>query len=176
MGLRSLGFVLVVLLLLASVGTATEETGKIDAVETTETEAVVPRPSIPPLKRFVVDEIASNHTLVRKELVGRGWVEPTRAAKKRSSWSGSGGATAHFLWTWSIDRTRAAPAGQIVNHFPHFSEIGTKIGLLKNLYALHQEAEARLLLRQEDRRCAAVHNQALCTTRGRYSATIFIGR
>lgn len=148
MGLRSLGFVLVVLLLLASVGTATEEAGKIDAAETTETEAVVPRPSIPPLKRFVVDEIASNHTLVRKELVGRGWVEPSRAAKKRSSWSGSGAATAHFLWTWSVDRTKAAPAGQIVNHFPHFQEIGTKIGLWKNLYALHQ-AEASLLLRQE---------------------------
>jgi hypothetical protein len=98
-----------------------------------------PRLRIPPRKRFVIDEIVSNHSLVRAELLKRGWVEPSRAVKKRS-WGGP--ASAQFLWTWSLARTKVAPADQIVNHFPHFEEIGTKIGLWKNLYHAQDRAVA----------------------------------
>jgi hypothetical protein len=146
--LRSLcarsGFVLLLLAFFAhcaSFPLADEEstTGTANAAERAavgETLAVGSRPNIRQIKKFVIDEIVSNHSLVRAELRARGWVEPL--IKKRR---GALLSSAQFLWTWSSERTKAAPADQIVNHFPHFDEIGTKIGLWKNLYALHESQE-----------------------------------
>ncbi len=81
-------------------------------------------------KTFLIDAVHSDHSLIKDELLARGWQE----ARKKSS-------TTDFLWTFSKRPHLTATSKQIINHFPNFEQMGTKIGLWYNLC---QRPERRL--------------------------------
>lgn len=66
--------------------------------------------------------------VLREELLRRGWIENVK----------SGSPIFSFKWTWDTDRIAdvSLHSTKIVNHFMNNEEIGTKLGLVKNLNAL----------------------------------------
>ncbi|KYQ92552.1 hypothetical protein DLAC_06543 [Tieghemostelium lacteum] len=71
-------------------------------------------------KVYLIDQLQSNHTLIKDALESRGYVKG-----KLSNFD--------FKWTWSWDMAQITSDHQVINHFPNFEEIGSKKGLTLNI-------------------------------------------
>eukprot|EP00698_Gefionella_okellyi_P011195 TRINITY_DN2943_c0_g1_i1.p1 TRINITY_DN2943_c0_g1~~TRINITY_DN2943_c0_g1_i1.p1 ORF type:complete len:385 (+),score=55.38 TRINITY_DN2943_c0_g1_i1:2091-3245(+) len=90
-------------------------------------------------KRFVIDQIKSDHRVLKEALERRGWTDI--AEQRSTAMTRRPTATRlpfEFKWTWSWDRARVSYEHQIINHFPNFGEITTKDGLHRNLNILRR--------------------------------------
>ncbi|KAK5584376.1 hypothetical protein RB653_005987 [Dictyostelium firmibasis] len=83
-------------------------------------------------KIFKIDQISSNHTLIREALIERGYVESKASRGFNIKWS----------WCWEM--LGVTNKNQIVNHFINHDEIGSKSGLTKNMNKLYQNGNEQL--------------------------------
>ncbi|EGC34731.1 hypothetical protein DICPUDRAFT_34522 [Dictyostelium purpureum] len=81
-------------------------------------------------KHYKIDQVLSNHTLIRDALNARGYSE---VKKSRSS---------NLKWSWSWDMLNPSSPNLIVNHFPNHNEIGSKKGLTTNLNNLYHRDQS----------------------------------
>ncbi|KAN0028857.1 hypothetical protein ACTFIV_010721 [Dictyostelium citrinum] len=84
-------------------------------------------------KIFKIDQISSNHTLIREALIQRGYAESKAIAR---------GFDIKWSWCWEMLGVRNKE--QIVNHFINHDEIGSKSGLTKNMNKLYQNGDKEL--------------------------------
>ncbi|KAN0055280.1 hypothetical protein ACTA71_008385 [Dictyostelium dimigraforme] len=84
-------------------------------------------------KIFKIDQISSNHTLIREALIQRGYVESKAIAKGFN-----------IKWSWCWEMLGVKNKDQIVNHFINHDEIGSKSGLTKNMNKLYQNGDKEL--------------------------------
>eukprot|EP01119_Soliformovum_irregulare_P016060 TRINITY_DN4618_c0_g1_i1.p1 TRINITY_DN4618_c0_g1~~TRINITY_DN4618_c0_g1_i1.p1 ORF type:complete len:440 (-),score=104.32 TRINITY_DN4618_c0_g1_i1:52-1371(-) len=82
-------------------------------------------------KRFIIEEMAAKHDVLRELLAERGWVEQTN--KKNPIFD--------FKWTWAPDRVgKLGPKStQIVNQFINVHEVSLKEALIGNLKKLAKQ-------------------------------------
>jgi hypothetical protein len=97
-------------------------------------------------KRYVIDQMFAKNELVRAELEKRGWTEKRKERRLISMGTTPNVRTGDFNFLWTFDRERTKINwlnDPYVNHFTNFEEIGTKIGLWKNLYRAAREAQSQ---------------------------------
>ncbi|KNC53359.1 tubulin-tyrosine ligase, variant [Thecamonas trahens ATCC 50062] len=91
-------------------------------------------------RKYVVEQVASNHTLVAAALAQRGWLPcPPRRF-------GRGCRAAALKWTWSPERFASEPEGRVLNHFHTAAVMTHKDLLAEALLATHGEDAAWELL------------------------------
>ncbi|KAM9997838.1 hypothetical protein ACTFIY_007489 [Dictyostelium cf. discoideum] len=84
-------------------------------------------------KIFKIDQISSNHTLIREALIQRGYAESKSISKGFD-----------IKWSWCWEMLGVRNKDQIVNHFINHDEIGSKSGLTKNMNKLYQNGDKEL--------------------------------
>jgi hypothetical protein len=82
------------------------------------------QPQTEPLRRFIIEQVKSNHTVLRDALLERGWID-AHSARPNAHRLSRHRTGFDFKWTWSWTRAKISSDSQIVNHFPNFEELTT---------------------------------------------------